>query len=137
MNDQAEQDWADCEEFLAKALSHDQVGGFTLADVKSEIERGLAHFWRWPQDRSEPPTAAAVTEFVIYPRGKALNYWLFGGDMESIRAMLPLVEDWGVSQGCTAFSGAGRPGFARAFAADGYRAVATLYLKSIPRGRLQ
>jgi hypothetical protein len=57
--------------------------------------------------------------------------------MASIRAMLPLVEDWGLQQGCTVFGGTGRPGFARAFAADGYQAAATVYIKKLPLGPMQ
>lgn len=137
MNEQTEQDWSDGEAWIVAALGHDATGGYQVGDVKAEIEAGKAHFWRWPMDHWVPPSAVAVTNFVIYPRAKALNYWLFGGDMASIRSMLPLIEEWGLSQGCTLFMGEGRRGFARAFAKDGYRAAAHLYVKKMPRGRLQ
>lgn len=137
MGPQAERDWAACAPWLDAALSYDPLGAYRLDDVKKEIEAEEAHFWRWPMDHALPPTACAVTNFVIYPRLKVLSYWLLGGDMASIRAMLPLVEDWGLLQGCTVFAGTGRPGFARAFAADGYQAAATFYLKKLSLGPLQ
>jgi hypothetical protein len=135
--DQFEQEWLECSPFLERALEHDGIHAWTLDDVRREIDQGRAHFWRWPADPYAEATAAAVTHFVTYPRFRALNYWLLGGDLQSIRAMLPLVEDWALTQGCTRFMGEGRPGFARAFAKDGYRAVSTTYLKQISLERLQ
>lgn len=135
--EQFEQEWLECAPFLERALKHDALHGWTLDDVRREVEAGRAHFWRWPDDIYAEARAAAVTQFVGYPRFRALNYWLLGGDMVSIREMLPLVEDWALTQGCTRFMGEGRPGFARAFAKDGYRAVSTTYLKEVSRGRLQ
>lgn len=131
---QAELDWQACGPMLEKALSYDPMGSYRLEDVKAEVEQGLAHFWRWPQDPQEPPTACAVTNFVVYPRVKALSYWLIGGELADVRKMLPLVEDWGLMQGCSVFCGIGRRGFERAFASDGYRPAATVYVKKITRG---
>lgn len=134
---QVDLDWRACTPMLDRALSYDAMGGYRLADIKAEVEEGRAHFWRWPMEIDLQPTACAVTNFVNYPRAKALNYWLLGGDMQGLRDMLPLVEQWGLMQGCSVFMGEGRRGFERAFAQDGYRAAATLYLKEIPMGRLQ
>lgn len=132
-----EEDWTYCAEWLEKALSHDALQAFTLPEVRQEVEAGRAHFWRWPMERMLDPTACAVTNFAVFPRFKALNYWLLGGDMASIRAMLPNVETWGLMQGCTLFMGEGRRGFERAFGQDGYRAISTLYAKTISTGRMQ
>lgn len=137
MSEPFERSWAQAAPVLEEALSHDPTGGFALDDIRREVDQGFAHFWRWPEDPGLPLTACAVTEFVIHPRVKRLHYWLLGGDMASIRAMLPKVEEWGLLQGCTMFSGIGRPGFARAFAADGYAPAASFYLKTMPKGRLQ
>lgn len=130
-------DWRDCSAWLQRALDYDKLHGYCLEHVRAEVLAGRAHFWRWPMERELKPSAVAVTHFINYPRLRALHYWLFGGDMASIRAMLPHVENWGLMQGCTRFTGEGRRGFERAFARDGYVPVATLFLKELPTGRLQ
>jgi hypothetical protein len=74
MGPQAEADWAACAQMLEAALAYDVFQAYRLEDVKREIETQEAHFWRWPMDFEQAPTACVVTNFVFYPRVKALSY---------------------------------------------------------------
>lgn len=115
--------WERASPWLQKALGY---GGdlWTLAAVKAEIEAGRAQFW-------SNATSAAVTQFVYSPAAKALSYWLMGGDTQGLRDLLPSAERFGVENDCLIFTGTGRRGFERRFSRDGYRPMATLYVKDL------
>lgn len=127
--EQFEAHWLMAGPWMERALHY---GGdmYALEDVKKRILDGSAHY-------HPGPTAVAVTEFVYTPKVKALNYWLLGGDTAGLRALLPHIEFWGITHDCTRFMGEGRRGFERRFGRDGYRAVATLYVKDVLIGAMQ
>jgi GNAT superfamily N-acetyltransferase len=114
--------WYRCQPYLEPAL--EQAGGtHQLEDVARLIERGRAHFW--PGER-----CAVVTEFYDYPRLRACNFWLLGGDLRELLAMLPLIERWARAQGCTRMLGGGpRAGWARVLGPRGYSPAWTIYCK--------
>lgn len=106
-------EWARCAPWLQAALDEGPPT-HTLEDVKACIERREAMFWAGRK-------AAMVTEINIYPRCKALHFWLAGGDLAELRDELrPMAEAHAVRNGCQFVSIAGRRGWSRAL---GYRPV--------------
>lgn len=107
--------WPHCEPLLRPAI--DLMGG--LHDSGTVLEFILDRRAElWPGKKS-----AIVTEFVDYPKGRVLHFWLAGGDLGELREMEPGIAEWGRRQGCTAATISGRRGWLRAL--DGYREVAT------------
>lgn len=111
-------EWARCKPWIEAALEHD--GGFhNVEDIEGYIASGSAQFW--PGARS-----AVVTQFWNFPRAKALNYWLAGGDMEELLDdMQPVIEAWARDNGCTHIVIAGRKGWERAMKPHGFEALWT------------
>lgn len=115
-------EWARCRTWIEAALAY--CGGTHLIeDVEAQIERGEAQFW--PGERS-----AVVTELVQFPRMSALHFWLCGGDLKELTTeMRPRIEAWGVGQGCTRFSTAGRHGWQRVMKRHGYEPLWNVCVK--------
>lgn len=61
------------------------------------------------------PHSVILTEIVVAPRRKMLNFFLAGGNLPELEAMYPAVEAWGMTMGCTSAMMTGRPGWARSF----------------------
>ena len=117
-------EWARCRGWIEAALAHD--GGFhAIEDVEAAIADGEAHFW--PGARS-----AIVTQFWLFPKARALNFWLAGGDLDEIvEALRPAIEDWARQRGCDRLVIAGRPGWARALKTFGYSPLWTALGKDL------
>lgn len=107
-------EWDRCAPWLEAALEY---GGGThlLEDVRERVMTD-DFCWFWPGKK-----AAAVSEIVIHPRLRQMNFWLCGGDLhEIIDEMLPVAEARGILAGCTRFSTSGRVGWRRVLKAKGY-----------------
>ena len=102
-----------CLPWIADALEY-SGGTHTPVDVAESILRGTMQLWPGPE-------ACAVTEIVVYPRRKVLHVFLAGGNMDKIVDMQKSAEEWGKTQGCTAMTIAGRKGWSRVLADNGYR----------------
>ena len=110
--EQARAAWTRLSPLIAAALRHAR-GTHALDDVWAAVAAGEAQFW--------PAAASAVvTEIHRFPRRSALHFWLVGGELTELLAMLPHVESWGRAQGCDLFTLAGRRGWARALRSRGY-----------------
>lgn len=120
----AADEWTRCKAWIEDALAYD--GGFHLIeDIERFISEGTAHFWPGKQ-------SAVITQFWEFPRCKALNYWLAGGDMaELLTEMQPQIEAWGRAQGCGRIIIAGRKGWERAMAPHGFKPVWTALMKEL------
>lgn len=93
--------------FIQKAL--DLAGNtHSFEDVQDAISKGQVQFW--PGAHS-----AIITEIIEYPRRRALNFWLAGGNLAELEAIYLTAEAWGREQGCTVASTSGRPGWERTF----------------------
>ena len=100
-------------------------GTHTIEDIEDGIASG--HFVFWAGEHS-----AIITEIIEYPRARVLHYFLIGGDLkELVGFMEPRITAWAKSQGCHAVSGAGRPGFERAFAKSGFKPAWRVIFKEI------
>jgi len=86
-------------------------GTHGIEDIAEGLEAGK--FQLWPAENS-----VIVTQINVYPRLKNLHFFLAGGDLDEIRLMHPLIEQWGKSMGCTRVSLAGRQGWAKTFLKD-------------------
>lgn len=118
------EDWERCKPWLEAALQHDG-GHYDIEDVLSEIVSGNAHFWPGKQ-------SAGVTQFWFFPKVKALNYWLAGGDLkELVDDMLPCVEAWAAANGCGKIIISGRRGWAKVLKPLGYETVWVAQAKSL------
>lgn len=113
-----------CAKWIAAALEH-AGGTHTMDDVRDLIDEGRLQLW--PGERS-----AVVTEIVEYPRAKDLHFFLAGGDMDEMRRMRPVIEQWGAAMGCTRVTLAGRRGWARSFlGGEGYQERWTVMVKEM------
>jgi GNAT superfamily N-acetyltransferase len=116
--------WTRCRPFIAAALAH-AGGTHDIDDVAHLIARGRAQFW--PGRR-----CAVVTEFYDYPKLKACNLWLLGGDLRELLRMRPVIEAWAREQGCTRMLGGGpRRGWTRLLGPLGYRPDWIIYRKEL------
>lgn len=111
--------WARCAEFLEPALPP----GYTLDDVKTEIDNDRARFW--PLTRS-----AVVTQILEYPRCKVLRVWLAGGDLDELRwALATAGEDYARDRGCSHIEIDGRKGWSRVL--SGYLEKRVVLMKAV------
>lgn len=116
--------WLRCRSYVEAALV--RAGGtHGIEDVARLIGEGRAHFW--PGRR-----CAVVTEFYDYPRLRACNFWLLGGELKELMRMRPAIEAWARTQGCTRMLGGGpRRGWARLLEPAGYRPEWIIYCKDL------
>ena len=100
-------------------------GTHGIEDVARLVEDGRAHFW--PGWR-----CAAVTEFYHYPRLKACNLWLLGGELGELLRLEPIIAAWARAQGCARLLGGGpRRGWERVLKPLGYRPDWIIYRKEL------
>lgn len=83
-------------------------GTHTYDDIREGVEQGRFQFW--PGVHS-----AAVTEIIEYPRSRALNIVLAGGNLGEMEVGISALLDWGRAQGCTSATFSGRKGWERTF----------------------
>lgn len=96
-----------CAKWIGDAM--ERAGGtHWLCDVADMVNEGRAHLW--PGKKS-----AVVTHFINYPRMKALNFWLVGGDLDELQEMEPVIAAWGKAAGCGRLLATGRRGWVRSF----------------------
>lgn len=116
--------WSRCAPWIESAL---EFGGdlYTLDDVRAEVLKGEAILW--------PGTnSAVVTQFWDFPREKACNFWLAGGDLDELmNEMRPAIEAWAVAQGCARMIIAGRAGWAKVLKQHDYAPVWTALSKDL------
>jgi hypothetical protein len=67
----------------------------------------------WPGDSS-----VVVTEVIVYPQLRDLHFFLAGGNLDELKQIHQIIENWGRSVGCTRVTLAGRRGWERTFLKD-------------------
>jgi len=105
-----EEDFERLRHHVSAALEY-SGGTHKIEDIAEGIRRG--QFQLWPGKNS-----AVITEIIVYPQLKDLHYFLAGGDLDELRLMRPLIEQWGKGIGCSRVSLAGRKGWERTFLKD-------------------
>lgn len=99
--------WEKYRNYLLEALEHGH-GTHNEDDVLSRIITGEYKLWTFEK-------CAVVTFFIQYPRFKAVNLFIAGGDLEELKSVQPQIERWAVAQGCSRCVAGGRPGWERIF----------------------
>lgn len=114
--------------YIQAALEHAE-GTHTLQDVRDKVESG--HLQLWPL-----PTSVVITEVLETPRAKILHFFLCGGNLEELRPVYNIIEEWGKSIGCTRASYIGRHGWQRTFLTreEGWTAPLTYFSKDLTHG---
>lgn len=115
-------EWQRCKPWIESALEYAH-GTHTIDDVWQGIAEHRFQFW-------PGRNCAAVTEVIDYPRLRALNFWLLGGDLdELLNEMEPRI--WAIAKqlGCRRKFGVGRKGFERVLKSKGYRPMWTYFAK--------
>ncbi len=88
-----------------KALA--QAGGtHTIADVMQRIDENRACCWT-------NGDSVVVTEILVFPRLRAVNYWIVAGKLQECAVLQPDIDAWAVSEGCSVATATGRMGWLR------------------------
>ena len=101
-----------CQHWIEAALEY-SGGTHEFEDIYNEVMRNNMQLW--PRE-----DACAVTQIITYPRKKVLHIFLAGGRMETIVDMDKDADDFAKRQGCSALSIAGRRGWGKILASNGY-----------------
>lgn len=99
--------------YIEEALAY-AGGSHTVDDVLGLIATGHAQFW--PGERS-----VIITEIIQLPQKRVLNFFLAGGEpnsLDELARLEPIACAWGHAQGCSSATFCGRPGWQRSFVAD-------------------
>lgn len=98
---------------LQRAL---EFGGGThrLDDVVQLLKDGKAKLF-------ENEGGVIVSEINTFPQFRAVNFWLLAGELRDVLALEDDVLAWGLDQGCTIATAAGRKGWGRVSAKTGWK----------------
>lgn len=107
-----------CRKWIEDALSY-SGGTHEFQDVVDGILSGRMQLW--PAERG-----CAVTEIVEFPKKRTINVFLAGGEMDAIIDMLKSAKEWGIAQGCSSMTIAGRKGWKRVLEPHGFGEVFTV-----------
>ena len=86
-------------------------GSHSYEDVVAAVAENRMQLW-------PGPNSVIVTEIHDVPRYRAINFFLAGGERNSLaelEKMVPVILDWARAQGCTKALFTGRPGWERTF----------------------
>jgi hypothetical protein len=124
----AQGEWARCRDWIRAAI--EPTGLYDIEDVERAIASGEMQFW-------PGRCCAVVTEFVLYPNGRALNIFAGGGDKgpalrELTQEMEPALVRWARVSGCRKIMAFGiKPGWTPVGERLGYRHVWTVMTKDV------
>lgn len=95
-----------CREYIEAALKVYDTHDFE--DIVVGVVGGRFDFW-------SAPDGCIVTEFLEFPKYRALNVFLVGGNLKTVMKMRKTIEAFGKETGCRKLTGSGRKGWARIF----------------------
>jgi hypothetical protein len=99
--------WSRAREHLLDAIEQTN-GTHNEDDVLLMLLNGTHGSKLWLFEKS-----ALITEFINFPRLKALNVWLVGGDLDELRTVEPQLIEYAKQNQCIRISGGGRFGWSR------------------------
>jgi hypothetical protein len=114
-----------CMPWIQDALDRD-IGTHDIDDVWAAIEHEAAQLWPYKN-------SAIVTTVESYPKGKALRWWLVGGDLDELLDAEIEISKWAEEQGCDLIFAGGRRGWVRTL--PGYSEAYTVVFKKLPRAQ--
>lgn len=108
---------------LAEALEHGG-GTHSLNDVLAQIEKGDAQLW-------QNEGGVIVTEMKDTPNKRVVHFWLAAGELESVVALSKDVLAWAKEKGCEQATLAGRRGWERVLASEGWAPMLTVMSRGV------
>lgn len=114
---------------IEAALKHAD-DSHSFEDIVAGVEAGQLQFW-------PGPNSVIITEIQTYPRYRALNFFLAGGNIRELEAMYTPIERWAQERGCDRAIITGRKGWERSFltAKQGWQSKLTVYEKKLQHGQ--
>lgn len=101
-------------------------GTHELCDIAAGLDCGQFQMFTGPD-------SIVVTEFIEYPRKKALHIFLAGGHLDELERLLKPVEGFARRAGCSRVSLCGREGWGRSFMSKaGYKPNSRVMYKDLP-----
>lgn len=113
--------WSKVEGFIDKAAKY-TYGRYTASNIYDMVKEG--DYQLWVAFEGDVFKAAVVTNIMVYPQKKMLGMQFCGGeDINSwIKPMIALLKKFAKDVGCEGLESTARPGWAKIFKNDGYRA---------------
>lgn len=110
-----------CRPWIEAALEYSN-GTHDFIDIAEGLYRGTMQLW--PAEKG-----CIVTEIVVYPKKKALNVFLGGGELDQILDMHENVIEWAKAQGCECLMMTGRFGWKKPLEKHGWKTLHSSYVK--------
>jgi hypothetical protein len=118
--------WEKIEAFIAKAAEY-TYGRYTVGNIYDLVMDG--DYQLWVAYDGKDFKGAVVTNIISYPQRKLLGMQFCGGEELSTwkDPMLDLLKRFARDSGCEGIESTGRPGWAKVFQNDGYKATWVTY----------
>lgn len=118
--------WDKIEGFITKAAKY-TYGRYTTSNIYDMVKDG--DYQLWVAFNEEGFKGAVVTNVITYPQKKILCMQFCGGENLKLwkDPMLELLKRFGKDVGCEGIESTGRPGWAKIFQNDGYKATWVTY----------
>ena len=118
--------WEKIEAFIAKAAEY-TYGRYTVSNIHDLVMDG--EYQLWIAYDGKDFKGAVVTNIINYPQRKLLGMQFCGGEELSTwkDPMLDLLKRFARDSGCEGIESTGRPGWAKVFQNDGYKATWVTY----------
>jgi len=118
--------WDKIEAFIGKAAKY-TYGRYTVSNIYDLVKEG--DYQLWVAIDGTEFKGAVVTNIITYPQRKLLGMQFCGGDELKLwkEPMLALLKRFAKDVGCEGIESTGRPGWAKIFQNDGYKATWVTY----------
>jgi hypothetical protein len=118
--------WDKIEDFIAKAAKY-TYGRYTVGNIYDLVKE--SDYQLWVAYDGKDFKGAVVTNIINYPQRKLLGMQFCGGEeLDTWKPqMLDLLKRFARDSGCGAIESTGRPGWAKVFQNDGYKATWVTY----------
>jgi len=118
--------WGKIEKFIEKAAKY-TYGRYTTSNIYDMVMDGDYQLWVAYDDGVFK--GAVVTNIISYPQRKLLGMQFCGGEELSTwkEPMLDILKRFARDSGCEGIESTGRPGWAKVFQNDGYKATWVTY----------
>ena len=119
--------WDKIEGFIGKAAKY-TYGRYTVDNIYDMVVEGDYQLWV-AFNSDEVFKGAVVTNIMNYPQKKILCMQFCGGEQLKLwkDPMLALLKRFARDSGCEGIESTGRPGWAKVFQNDGYKATWVTY----------
>ena len=114
--------WGKVEGFIEKAAKY-TYGRYTVSNIYDLVKEG--DYQLWVAIDGQDFKGAVVTNIITYPQRKLLGLQFCGGEELDTwkEPMLNLLKQFAKDVGCEGLESTGRPGWAKVFKNDGYKAT--------------